>query len=121
LFTEAEQFENIILRADDQGAAITRIKNIGRADLGRKDYSIRSKYQGKDATLIVVYQQPGANALDVANQVYATMENLSKSFPDGLKYEMALDEFPRRVEVRNGAGYHKIREGLHRRSRAHVL
>ena len=91
LFTEAEQFENIILRADDQGAAITRIKNIGRADLGRKDYSIRSKYQGKDATLIVVYQQPGANALDVANQVYATMENLSKSFPDGLKYEMALD------------------------------
>ena len=91
LFTEPEQFENIILRADDQGAAITRIKNVGRADLGRKDYSIRSKFQGKDATLIVVYQQPGANALDVANQVYATLENLSKSFPDGLKYEMALD------------------------------
>ena len=91
LFTEPEQFENIILRADEKGAAITRIKNIGRADLGRKDYSIRSKFQGKDATLILVYQQPGANALDVANQVYATMENLSKSFPDGLKYEMALD------------------------------
>jgi multidrug efflux pump len=54
LLTESEQFENIILRAEDQGAAITRIKNVGRADLGRKDYSIRSKYQGKNATLIVV-------------------------------------------------------------------
>jgi multidrug efflux pump len=91
LLTEPKQFENIILRADEGGAAITRIKNIGRADLGRKDYSIRSKYQGKDATLILVYQQPGANALDVANQVYSTLDTLSRSFPDGLAYEMALD------------------------------
>ena len=91
LLTEPDQFENIILRADEESAAITRIKNIGRADLGRKDYSIRSKYQGKDATLIVVYQQPGANALDVADQVYATLDDLSKSFPDGLTYDMALD------------------------------
>ncbi|MEE9147412.1 MAG: multidrug efflux RND transporter permease subunit [Candidatus Tectomicrobia bacterium] len=91
LLTKPGQFENIILRAEKQGAAIVRIKSVGRADLGRKDYSIRSKYQGKDATLIVVYQQPGANALDVAKQVYSTLENLSKSFPDGLKYEVALD------------------------------
>jgi multidrug efflux pump len=91
LLTEPHEFENIILRAEEQGAAITRIKNVGRADLGRKDYSIRSKYQGKDATLIVVYQQPGANALDVADQVYATLERLSKSFPDGLEYDVALD------------------------------
>ena len=91
LLTEPGEFENIILRAEQQGAAMTRIKNIGRADLGRKDYSIRTKYQGKDATLIVVYQQPGANALAVADQVYATLENLSKSFPDGLSYDVALD------------------------------
>ncbi len=91
LLTEPEEFENIILRAAEEGAAITRIKNVGRADLGRKDYSIRSKYQGKDATLIVVYQQPGANALAVAEEVYATLDTLSKSFPDGLTYEVALD------------------------------
>ena len=91
LFTEPDQFENIILRTDVDSAAITRIRNIGRADLGRKDYSIRSSYQGKEATLIVVYQQPGANALDVAKQVYATLETLSTSFPDGLTYDVALD------------------------------
>jgi multidrug efflux pump len=91
LLTEPGQFENIILRAEEDAAAITRIRNIGRADLGRKDYSIRSKYQGKDATLIVVYQQPGANALDVASQVYATLDDLSRSFPDGLAYDVALD------------------------------
>ncbi len=91
LLTEPKEFENIILRAEEEGAAITRIKNVGRADLGRKDYSIRSKYQGKDATLIVVYQQPGANALAVAEEVYGTLETLSKSFPDGLTYEVALD------------------------------
>jgi multidrug efflux pump len=91
LLTEPAEFENIILRAQQQGAAITRIRNIGRADLGRKDYSIRSKYQGKQATLIAVYQQPGANALEVSKQVNATLESLSKSFPDGLEYKVALD------------------------------
>ncbi len=91
LFTEPDEFENIILRAEQQGAATVRVKNVGRADLGRKDYSIRSKYEGKNATLIVVYQQPGANALEVAKQVYATLDDLSKSFPDGLAYDVALD------------------------------
>jgi len=91
LLTEPDQFENIILRTDVDNAAITRIKDIGRADLGRKDYSIRSKYQGKDATLIVVYQQPGANALQVAKEVYATLDRLSASFPDGITYDVALD------------------------------
>ena len=91
LLTEPEQFENIILRAREEGAAITRIKDVGRVDLGRKDYSIRSQYQGKDATLLVVYQQPGANAMEVAKQVYATLDTLSKSFPDGLEYDVALD------------------------------
>lgn len=85
------KFENIILRAENQGAALVRLKNVGRADLGRKDYSIRSKYQGKNATLLAVYQQPGAIALQVSQQVRQTLETLSKSFPDGLKYDVALD------------------------------
>lgn len=89
--TEPEQFENIILRTDAQGTSIVRLKDVGRADLGRKDYSVRTRYDGKPATLIAVYQQPGANALDVSKQVNATLEQLSKSFPQGLHYEIALD------------------------------
>lgn len=90
-FTEPSEFENIILRASNQEAAIVRIKDIGYANLGRKDYSIRTTYQGKEATLIVVYQQPGANSIDVAKQVRATLTELSKSLPDGMDYAIALD------------------------------
>lgn len=90
-FTEPAEFENIILRAANNEAALVRLKDVGYANLGRKDYAIRTAYQGKDATLIVVYQQPGANALEVAKQVKATLAELSKSFPDGLKYSIALD------------------------------
>ncbi|MDN3921312.1 efflux RND transporter permease subunit [Roseateles violae] len=89
--TEPSEFENIILRAKSGDASIVRVKDIGRAELGQKDYSVRSRYKGKTATLIAVYQQPGANALDVAKQVRTTLATLKKSFPQGLDYDIALD------------------------------
>jgi multidrug efflux pump len=89
--TEPAQFENIILRTDPEQTSIVRLKDVARADLGRKDYSLRNVYNGKKATMIAVYQQPGANALEVSKQVNATMEALSKSFPAGIKYEVAMD------------------------------
>jgi multidrug efflux pump len=95
--TEPSEFENIIIRAASGGAAIVRLKDIGRAELGQKDYSIRSKFQGKPATVIAVYQQPGANALDVSKQVRATLEEMKKTFPEGIDYKIAMDttEFTR--------------------------
>ncbi|OYD73117.1 UNVERIFIED_ORG: multidrug efflux pump [Burkholderia sp. CF145] len=95
--TEPGEFENIIIRAQSGGAAIVRLKDIGRAELGQKDYSIRSRFQGKPATVIAVYQQPGANALDVSKQVRATLAGMKKSFPEGIDYEIAMDttEFTR--------------------------
>ncbi|MBY4948763.1 multidrug efflux RND transporter permease subunit [Cupriavidus respiraculi] len=89
--TEPAEFENIILRAASGDAAIVRLKDIGRAELGSKDYSLRSRFNGKTATLLAVYQQPGANALDVAQQVRTTLETMKKTFPPGLEYEIALD------------------------------
>ncbi|NOV26172.1 multidrug efflux RND transporter permease subunit [Cupriavidus necator] len=89
--TEPAEFENMILRAQSGDAALVRLKDIGRAELGVKDYSLRSRYKGKTATLLAVYQQPGANALDVAKQVRSTLAELKKSFPPGLEYEVALD------------------------------
>jgi multidrug efflux pump len=95
--TDASQFDNIIIRAASGDAAIVRLRDIGRAQLGQKDYSIRSKFQGKPATIIAVYQQPGANALDVSKQVRATLAQMKKSFPEGLDYSIAMDttEFTR--------------------------
>jgi multidrug efflux pump len=89
--TEPSEFDNIIIRAASGGAAIVRLKDIGRAELGQKDYSIRSTFQGKSATMLAVYQQPGANALDVSRQVSATLAELKKSFPEGLEYTVVMD------------------------------
>ncbi|MFM0049658.1 efflux RND transporter permease subunit [Caballeronia grimmiae] len=95
--TEPAEFENIIIRAESGGAAIVRLKDVGRAELGQKDYSIRSRFQGKSATVLAVYQQPGANALDVSKQVRARLAEMKKTFPEGIDYQIAMDttEFTR--------------------------
>ena len=89
--TESSQFDDMILRAANNGAAIVRVKDVGYSKLGAQSYALRTSYQGKAATLIAVYQQPGANAIQVSKDVRATLAQLSKSFPKGLEYEIALD------------------------------
>ena len=89
--TEPSEFENIILRADTNGVAIVRLKDVGRAEFGQKDYSLRSTFQGKPATLLAVYQQPGANSIDVSNQVKASLTQMKSSFPEGIDYKIVMD------------------------------
>ena len=89
--TEPAEFENIILRASNDGAAIVRLRDVGRAELGQKDYSLRNTYQGKPATLIAVYQQPGANALDVSAAVTKTLADMKATFPEGIEYKIVMD------------------------------
>lgn len=89
--TTPQEFENIILRADSGGAAIVKLKDVGSAELGAKDYSLRTRFNGKTATLIAVYQQPGANALQVSEDVTRVMAELQEDFPDGIEYKIALD------------------------------
>ncbi len=89
--TEPAEFENIIIRAASEGAAIVRLKDIGRAELGQKDYSLRNTYQGKPATLLAVYQQPGANALEVSAAVRATLAEMEQRFPEGIEYKIVMD------------------------------
>jgi multidrug efflux pump len=89
--TEPAEFENIIIRAQSGSAAIVRLKDIGRAELGQKDYSTRGHYNGKPATIMAVYQQPGANALVVSKAVTDLLAEMKKSFPEGIAYDIALD------------------------------
>jgi multidrug efflux pump len=88
---DPQEFENIILRAAGEGAAIVRLKDVGRAELGARDYSMRRRLNGKPATFIAVYQQPGANALDVSKEIRNTLVELKKSFPEGIDVDIALD------------------------------
>lgn len=85
-----EEFEDIILRALPDGSMV-RIKDIGRAELGAQSYDVIGTLNGKPTTLIAVYQQSGANALDVAERVKTAMADLSKNFPKGLIYTIPYD------------------------------
>ncbi|GAA5177544.1 multidrug efflux RND transporter permease subunit [Niveibacterium umoris] len=90
-FADPTQFERIILRTDAKGAAIVRLGDVGRAEVGQKDYLVRATMNGKPTTLIAVYQQAGSNALDVAKNVRATMAEMKKTFPEGMDYLVSLD------------------------------
>ncbi|MBN1625294.1 MAG: multidrug efflux RND transporter permease subunit [Deltaproteobacteria bacterium] len=88
--TEVSEFENIIVKANPDGS-ILRLKDIATVELGSSSYDMVSKHNGKTAVGIGIYQQPGANALDVATAVKTTMEELSESFPEGIKYSISVD------------------------------
>lgn len=85
-----EEFENIILRTGKSGASV-RLRDVARLELGSQSYSASSVMNGKPAATIAIYQSPGANALDVADQVYAELERLSQRFPDDLEYAVLYD------------------------------
>jgi hydrophobe/amphiphile efflux-1 (HAE1) family protein len=110
--SEAREFEDIIVRANGNGEAV-RLRDVARVELGGKDYDFIGRINGKPATLVGIFLQPGANALDVAGEVKETMKGLSKRFPDGLTYSIPYDT-TRFVEV-------SIREVLITLSEAMVL
>jgi multidrug efflux pump len=90
-FTQPSQYEDIILRASQDGSAIVRIKDVARAEIGRKQYIDDNRLNGSPATFIAIYQQPGANGLDVSASVRKTMEDMKRTMPDGIDFVIALD------------------------------
>ncbi|HET6460688.1 MAG TPA: multidrug efflux RND transporter permease subunit [Syntrophales bacterium] len=90
-FTEPAMYENIILRASQDGSAIVYLKDVARAEVGLKQYIVDSKLNGTPATFIAVYQQPGANGLEVSKAVRQTLEEMKPRFPSGLDYVVSLD------------------------------
>src|SRR5438094_4447612 len=81
--SDPKQFEEIIVRADEGGNAV-RLKDVARVELGSKDYDFIGRVNGKAATLVGVFLQPGANALDVAKEVEGTVAKLASRFPKGI-------------------------------------
>jgi HAE1 family hydrophobic/amphiphilic exporter-1/multidrug efflux pump len=85
-----QEFENIIVRSNPDGSAL-RLKDVARVELASKDYDFVGRVNGKEAALMGIFLQPGANALDIAKQVAKTMKELSKRFPEGLEYSIVYD------------------------------
>jgi len=95
--TDAKQFGDIIVRADPNGSTV-RLSDVARVELGSKDYDFIGRFNGKSATLVGIFLQPGANALDVAKSVRASLTSMSAKFPEGLSYAVPYDT-TRFVEV----------------------
>ena len=88
--TEPSQFDDVILKASPDGT-IVRLKDVGRAELGAESYGTNLRFNGIDAIGLGVLQLPSANALQVDKAVRAELGRLAKSFPPGLKYQIAFD------------------------------
>jgi hydrophobe/amphiphile efflux-1 (HAE1) family protein len=85
--TEPSEFENIIVRTGDSGRVV-RVKDIARIELGARDYAADSNLDNSPAVSIIVAQRPGSNALATAASVETTIAELSKSFPEGIAYQI---------------------------------
>ncbi|MEQ8844172.1 MAG: multidrug efflux RND transporter permease subunit [Phycisphaerales bacterium] len=90
-FSEPDEFERIIVRAEAEGVSVVRLGDVARAEVGIQQYLLRSRLNGKPASFIAVYQQPGSNALEVAASVREQLESMRSSFPEGIDYEIAYD------------------------------
>jgi hydrophobe/amphiphile efflux-1 (HAE1) family protein len=88
--SDPEQFKEIVVATDDDGR-VTRVGDIARVELGSQDYTRNAYLDNKVATAIGIFQRPGSNALATAATVLATMEQLAKSFPQGMSYRVAYD------------------------------
>lgn len=89
LVTE-EDFGNIIVKSTDAGEQV-RLKDVARLELGVETYTTQANFNGKNGAVIVVYQAPGSNALQLANEIRAKVDEMSQRFPDDIKADISLD------------------------------
>ena len=87
---DPDQFANVVVRTDSDGR-VTRIRDVGRVELGAQDYSANGYLDEREAVPILVFQRPGSNALATADGVLAAMEQLSRSFPEGVQYDIVYN------------------------------
>ncbi|MGJ3521911.1 efflux RND transporter permease subunit [Nitratidesulfovibrio sp. D1] len=93
LLQTAGEFENIVLRVNQDGSTV-RLSDVGRVELGSESYDAVSHFNGKPSTGIAIKLATGANALDTVQRVRATMEELSKTLPEGIHTVFPYDTTP---------------------------
>ncbi len=84
------EFGDIIVKREP-GGRVVRVRDIGRVDLGARDYAQLASYNGNPTAIMPIYQLPGANLVDVAERVAETLERLKQDFPEGLEGELFYD------------------------------
>lgn len=84
------QFEDIVVRANSDGSII-RLRDVARISLEAQSYNTESAINGGNAAVLAVYMLPGANAMEVAENVKKEIEDISRSFPQGVHYDIPFD------------------------------
>ncbi len=85
-----QEFSDIVLRTEEDGGVL-RLSDVAKIELGTESYGSSSKYEDSASALIVIYQQPGSNAVEVGEMVRQKMEQLSEKFYDGMQYHKIVD------------------------------
>lgn len=85
-----EEFGDIIVKTGADGA-VTRLRDVARLEMGANDYALRSLLDNKAAAATGVFAAPGSNAIEISNDVRATMAELKKTMPEGVDYAIVYD------------------------------
>ncbi|MDX2112794.1 MAG: efflux RND transporter permease subunit [Alphaproteobacteria bacterium] len=86
-----EEFGEIVLKTDPQTGGVTYLRDVARIELGASEYGLRSLLDNKPAVAIPIFQAPGSNAIQISDDIRATMAELKKDFPPGLDYSIVYD------------------------------
>jgi multidrug efflux pump len=85
-----EQFGDIVVKTGARGE-VTHLRDVARIELGASEYGLRSLLDNKQAVAIPIYQAPGSNALQISDNVRATMAEIKKNMPEGVEYQIVYD------------------------------
>ncbi|KGQ20432.1 RND efflux system, inner membrane transporter CmeB [Lysobacter dokdonensis DS-58] len=85
-----EEFGNIVLKGGGDGEVV-RLRDVARIELAAGDYTMRARLDGQNAAAIGIFQAPGANALQIRDEVIRRMDIAAKSFPPGIEYKSIYD------------------------------
>ncbi|MFM0758446.1 MULTISPECIES: efflux RND transporter permease subunit [Paraburkholderia] len=85
-----QEFSDVVVKSDTQGR-VTRIRDIGRVEVGAADYGSTAFMDRDNASTLLIYAEPGANSLAVEQQVLSAMRGLKNDFPPGMDYKIIYD------------------------------
>jgi HAE1 family hydrophobic/amphiphilic exporter-1 len=85
-----EEFGEIVVRTNESGSQV-KIKDVARVELGLETYKAFTRLNGKETAIISIYQAPGSNAVELAEQVKAKINELSEKFPEGMRHDVSID------------------------------
>ncbi|ULT43182.1 efflux RND transporter permease subunit [Niabella defluvii] len=86
-----EQFENIVVRTRPTDGSIIYLKDVARIELGKFDYTANAFVSGKPAAFLLIYQAPGANALDTYKGINEALDRLRPTFPKDIDFKVPLE------------------------------